>query len=193
MWTPADRALVGDFGSGQALTDDQFRLLEPLIPPARPGGRPRSTDIRRVLDALFHLVRTGCRWRHLPPLPALARRVWLRAHFSPGRGVGKHPPPARGQAVFADSICNRLAALLACFLAGLVLIIVRRLAGGIGFVVQPRRWVVERPLGWFGRWRRLFKDYEALPEASETMVTLAATRLTLHRLAHPNRRRLPVP
>jgi hypothetical protein len=31
MWTPADRALVGDFGSGQALTDDQFRLLEPLI------------------------------------------------------------------------------------------------------------------------------------------------------------------
>jgi putative transposase len=32
MWTPADRALVGDFGSGQALTDDQFRLLEPFIP-----------------------------------------------------------------------------------------------------------------------------------------------------------------
>ena len=47
MWTPADCALVGDFGSGQALTDDQFRLLEPLIPPARPGGRPRSTDIRK--------------------------------------------------------------------------------------------------------------------------------------------------
>ena len=42
MWTPADRALVGDFGSGQALTDDQFRLLEPLIPPAKPGGRPRT-------------------------------------------------------------------------------------------------------------------------------------------------------
>ena len=49
MWTPADRALVGGFGSGQALTDDQFRLLEPLIPPAKSGGRPRSTDLRRVL------------------------------------------------------------------------------------------------------------------------------------------------
>src|SRR3712207_4088029 len=46
MWTPADRSLVGGFGSGQALTDDQFRLLEPLIPPAKSGGRPRSTDTR---------------------------------------------------------------------------------------------------------------------------------------------------
>ena len=95
------------------------------------------------------------------------------------------------RAVFADSIYNRLAAWLACYLAGLALIIVRRLAGTTGFVVQPRRWVVERSLGWFGRWRRLSKDYEALPEVSEAMVTLAAIRLMLHRLAHPNRRRLP--
>ena len=95
------------------------------------------------------------------------------------------------RAVFADCIYNRLAALLACSLAGLVLIIVRRLAGTTGFVVQPRRWVVERSFGWFGRWRRLSKDYEALPEVSEVMVTLAAIRLMLHRLAHPNRRRLP--
>ncbi len=69
MWTPADRALVEDFGSGQALTDDQFRLLEPLIPPAKSGGRPRSTDIRRVLDGLFYLVRTGCQWRHVDRRP----------------------------------------------------------------------------------------------------------------------------
>src|SRR3954462_10647110 len=70
MWTPSDRALVGDFGSGQALTDDQFRLLAPLIPPAKPGGRPRTTDMRRLLDGLFYLGRTGCQWRHLPPPPA---------------------------------------------------------------------------------------------------------------------------
>ena len=55
---------------------------------------------------------------------------------------------------------------------------------------EPRRWLVERSLGWFGRWRRLSKDYEALPEVSEAMVTLAAIRLMLHRLSHPNRRRL---
>ncbi len=67
------------------------------------------------------------------------------------------------RAVFADSIYNRVAALLACFLLGLALIIVRRAAGSTGFVVQPRRWVVERTLGWLGRWRRLSKDYEELP------------------------------
>ena len=70
MWTPEDRVLVGDFGSGQALSDDQYRLLEPFIPLAKPGGRPRTTDMRRLLDGLFYVVRTGCQWRHLPPPPA---------------------------------------------------------------------------------------------------------------------------
>jgi putative transposase len=97
------------------------------------------------------------------------------------------------KAVFADSVYNRLTTLLACFLLGLTLIIVRRIAGTSGFVVLPRRWVVERTLGWLGRWRRLSKDYEELPEVSEAMVTLAMIRLMLHRLAHPNRRRLPAP
>ena len=97
------------------------------------------------------------------------------------------------RAVFADSVYDRLAALLACFLFGLALIVVRRAAGATGFVVQPRRWVVERSLGWLGRWRRLSKDYEALPEVSEAMVTLAMIRLMLHRLARPNRKRLSAP
>lgn len=70
MWTPEDRRLVGDYGAGQALSDDQYRLIEPPIPSAKPGGRPRSTDMRRLLDALFYVVRTGCQWRHLPPPPA---------------------------------------------------------------------------------------------------------------------------
>ena len=64
---------------------------------------------------------------------------------------------------------------------------------GLTRLLQPRRWVVERSLGWLGRWRRLSKDYEVLPEVYEAMVTLAAIRLMLHRLAHPNRRRLPAP
>ena len=95
--------------------------------------------------------------------------------------------------VFADSIYNRLPVLLACFLLGLTLIIVRRIAGTTGFVVLPRRWIVERTLGWLGRWRRLSKDYEELPEVSEAMVTLAAIRMMLQRLVHPNRKRLPAP
>ena len=95
--------------------------------------------------------------------------------------------------VFADSIYNRIAVLLAGFLLGLTLIIVRRIAGTTGFVVIPRRWIVERTLGWLGRWRRLSKDYEELPEVSEAMVTLAAIRMMLQRLVHPNRKRLPPP
>ena len=70
MWTAEARTLVGDFGAGQALSDEQYALLVPLIPPAKPGGRPRTTDMRRMLDGLFYLVRTGCQWRHLPPPPA---------------------------------------------------------------------------------------------------------------------------
>ena len=97
------------------------------------------------------------------------------------------------KAVFADGAYDRLAALLACFLLGLTLIVVRRLAGGTGFVLLPRRWAAERTLGWLGRWRRLARDYEELPEVSETMVKLAVIQLTLHRLAHPNRKRLPAP
>jgi putative transposase len=97
------------------------------------------------------------------------------------------------KAVFADGVYDRLAARLACFLLGLTLIVVRRLAGSTGFVPLPRRWVAERTLGWLGRWRRLARDYEELPEVSGTMVKLAMIRLMLHRLAHPNRKKLPAP
>ena len=54
--------------------------------------------------------------------------------------------------VFADSVYDRLAALLACFLLGLTLVVIRRLAGAEGFAVVPRRWVAERTLAWLGRW-----------------------------------------
>ena len=97
------------------------------------------------------------------------------------------------KAVLADSVYDRLAALLACFLLGLTLVVIRRLAGTEGFALVPRRWVAERTPGWLGRWRRLAKEYEELPEVSETMVKLAMIRLMLHRLAHPNRKRLPAP
>ena len=60
VWTPAYRALVGDFNSGQVLMLDQFCELELLLPPSKPGGRSRSTEIRNLLDGLFYLVFTGC-------------------------------------------------------------------------------------------------------------------------------------
>jgi putative transposase len=48
------------------LTDAQWEVLEPLIPPPKPGGRPRRLAMRAVLNAIFYVDRTGCQWRYLP-------------------------------------------------------------------------------------------------------------------------------
>jgi putative transposase len=48
------------------LTDAQWKLVEPLIPIAKFGGRPRTTDMRRTVDGLMYLIKTGCHWRMLP-------------------------------------------------------------------------------------------------------------------------------
>ena len=60
--------------------------------------------------------------------------------------------------------------------------VVRRPAGARGFVVQTRRWVVERSLAWFSRNRRLSRDYEFYETTSETFLYLAACRMLLRRL-----------
>jgi transposase len=61
--------------------------------------------------------------------------------------------------------------------------IVKRSDDMKGFVVLPRRWVVERTFSWFGRNRRLAKDFENLAETLATFVTLACIQLALRRLA----------
>jgi putative transposase len=71
-----------------------------------------------------------------------------------------------------------------------VLEIVKRSDDVKGFKLLPRRWVVERTFGWLGRYRRLSKDYERLPQSSEAMVYLGMTRLMLRRLTAPKLRRL---
>ena len=48
------------------LTDHQWWLIEPMMPRPRPGGRPRSVDLREVLNAMLYLVRSGCSWRLIP-------------------------------------------------------------------------------------------------------------------------------
>src|SRR5215212_11903145 len=48
------------------LTDEQWQEIEPLIPPAKPGGRPRKTNMREVLNAINYALRTGCHWYLLP-------------------------------------------------------------------------------------------------------------------------------
>lgn len=48
------------------LTDAQWKVIKPLIPPAKPGGRPREADMREVLNTLLYQARTGCQWELLP-------------------------------------------------------------------------------------------------------------------------------
>jgi len=57
---------MSDHNYPSDLTDEQWALIEPHLPPAPTGGRPRSTDMRDVTDAVLYILRTGCQWRYLP-------------------------------------------------------------------------------------------------------------------------------
>src|SRR6266446_2451770 len=48
------------------LTEAQWALVDSIIPEGKPGGRPRSIDVRAAVNAIFYLLRTGCQWRLLP-------------------------------------------------------------------------------------------------------------------------------
>lgn len=94
------------------LTDAQWAILSPLLPPAKPGGRPRTLDLREVLNTLFYQQRTGCQWDLLPhdllPKSSVfdyysawqADGTWqrlvdaLRARVR--QAVGKEPTPSAG-------------------------------------------------------------------------------------------------
>ncbi len=58
------------------LTDAQWELIRPLLPPAKRGGRPRTVDLREVVNTLFYQARTGCQWDYLPHDLAPKGTVW---------------------------------------------------------------------------------------------------------------------
>jgi transposase len=64
MWTKAHRGAHRQVGAGlpSDLTDGQMARLEPLVPVAETGGRPRRTDMRTAMNAIFYLLPTGCPW-----------------------------------------------------------------------------------------------------------------------------------
>jgi transposase len=68
MWTEEHRRTYRREGEGYPsdLRDAEWARLEPLIPKASPGGRPRKTDMRAAMNAILYLLRTGCPWRYLP-------------------------------------------------------------------------------------------------------------------------------
>ena len=68
MWTPDHRRAADRRGLRYAsdLSDAEWALVEPLIPPAKRGGRPRDVNLREVLNAIFYVLSTGCQWHALP-------------------------------------------------------------------------------------------------------------------------------
>jgi transposase len=92
MWTDADRSTYRQVGTRlpSDLTDLEWDRLAPLIPPVKPGGRPRKTDMRSAMNAIFYLLRTGCPWRYLPPGSSRrARRSTTSSALPSGRACGK--------------------------------------------------------------------------------------------------------
>src|SRR3546814_14648961 len=68
MWTPEHRRIASrkELRYPSDLSDAEWRLVEPLIPPATRGGRRRSVDVREVLNGIFYVLSTGCQWTALP-------------------------------------------------------------------------------------------------------------------------------
>ncbi len=249
-------------------TDRQWQCIMPLIPPAKPGGRPRSVDMRQVINAILYIVVTGAQWRMLPKTyPAWPTvyhyfrqwrndGTWQRIHDTlraeVRRRAGRHKHPTAGcvdsQSVKTTQVrgvrgydkgknvngrkrhvvVDTLGLLLAVVVTAASVsdpvgarLLFARLGGAgkklrklwvdgtyrgklvdwvadhcpfllqpvlrsddrKGFVVLPRRWVVERTFAWLTQCRRLSKDYEVLPASSEAMIYIAMTRLMLRRLA----------
>ena len=256
------------------LVDSQWAVLEPWIPPAQAGGRPRKTNMREVVNAILYLTREGCSWRALPHdlppwktvynyfeqwkqdgtwdrlLDILRWRVRQKAGRDPTprvacidsqsvktaqggaevgtdggkkvRGRKRHvvvdtmglllavvvtaanvddaraapqlfaQMPStdfpRLEVVQADNKYNNAALdrWLRTHHRAYRIWVVSRPSGEQRFMPLRSRWVVERTFAWLGRYRRLSKDYEHLPESSEALVKIAGIHHYLRRLC-PNR------
>lgn len=68
MWTPENRPLYNrdHLRYPSDLTDAEWALVEPLLPPAKRGGRKRTVKLREVVNGIMYVLSTGCQWRAIP-------------------------------------------------------------------------------------------------------------------------------
>jgi transposase len=95
--------------------------------------------------------------------------------------------------VWADSGYTGMLVSWCATALNLMLTIIRRSDGQEGFVVLPKRWIVERTFAWLTRSRRLARDYERLPASSEAMILWSMTMVMTRRLGRHHRRTGPAP
>jgi len=80
MWTEQSRGRMAGIARKTKryrsdLTDEEWALVEPFIPPARRGGGKRRTDLRAVMNGVMYILSTGCQWRYLPKDGSSRNRV----------------------------------------------------------------------------------------------------------------------
>jgi len=274
-WTEITRAEYRRDGLRYAsdMTDAEWALIARRFPPRRRLGRPRTSDLRRVVDAILYVLATGCQWRALPS--DFPPRSTVQGYFYAWRDTGwwqrivtalvrrarralgrKSTPTAaiidsqsapttesggpRGfdagkrvhgrkrhivtdtnglllavrvheaniqdvhgavallehlrikfpklRHVFADRIYRGNQLVMALSHCGPWTIeIVERPQGVKGFQLLPRRWVVERTFTWFGKCRRLAKDFEGSTATETAWLLVAHLRLLTRRLAKPQK------
>ncbi len=265
-WTAGTR---GDYvrASGayaSDVTDREWALIAPHLPAARPGGRPRSACLRRVVNAVFYLLQAGCQWRMLPrDFPPrstvygyfrawIAAGVWAHVHDVLYRRVrdleGREESPSAAiidsQSVKTSADAREMVGFdagkrikgrkrhLVTDMLGLMLRVEVHSAGvqdrdgaalvleritrrfpfierffadagyqgprvaeaaprpveiikraEAGFVVQPKRWVIERTFAWACINRRLAKDFERFAATAQALFQIAMIKLMTRRLA----------
>ena len=88
MWKPEHRIAAAarrGLRYPSDMSDAEWALVEPMIPPGRRGGRPRGVNLREVVNAIFYVLATGCQWQALPkdlPPKSTAHHyfaLWLRS------------------------------------------------------------------------------------------------------------------
>ena len=279
MWTAENR---GRYDRGQLrypcdLTDEEWALVEPLIPPAKPGGNRRRVNVREVVNAIMYILTTGCQWRALPKdlpprstvhdyldlwsydgtLDRIHHALYVRCREQEGREASPTAAIIDSQSVKSAEkggasidphgydagkkikgkkrhlLVDTVGLLLHAIVhpaniqdrdGGILLLstlfgrypFLKKLFADAGyqgpqfqkakakilphveteivkrsdqarhmFVVLPRRWIIERTIGWLNRCRRLAKDWENLNRKALAFLRLASIRLMLRRLCNP--------
>src|SRR5215216_4807667 len=96
MWKPEHRRAADRHGLRYPsdLSDSEWALIEPAIPPAKRGGRRREVNVREVLNAIFYVLSTGCQWQALPkdlPPKSTAHSYFMLWVWTARRGASITP------------------------------------------------------------------------------------------------------